>query len=64
MVLSRIEEEILKKISNGKSIKAMAIDLGLTEPTCETYRTRMYKKMRVVNAPHAVAWGFRRKYLV
>ena len=48
-MLSARESEVVSLIFQGKSIPEMAIILGLKDKTINTFRYRMYKKLKVKN---------------
>lgn len=63
-LVGETDREILVMIANGLSTKQMVEQLGLVESTVDSFRVRMYRRIKVRNAPQAVAWGFKNGYLI
>lgn len=57
--LTPVEKEIIQLTANGLTIKAIADTLHHKEPTIETYRTNLLRKLQVTNAPQLIAYAFR-----
>lgn len=61
--LNNVDIKIIRLMAEGTTQRQMASLLGYPEGTIETLRHRLYKKVKVFNAPHLVAWAFRNKVL-
>lgn len=61
--LNNIEIKIIRLMADGVTQRRMAKALGYPEHTIETYRYRLFNKIKVKNAPHCIAWAFRNKIL-
>jgi len=59
MNLTARQVTVLKLLADGASVEDMAHVLYLSEETIRTHRKALYRRMRVSNAAHAVATGFR-----
>ena len=57
--LTPTEREILKQVVEGKRNAAVAVSLGLSPRTVETYRTRIMRKLRIDNLPALVKFAIR-----
>ena len=57
--LTAIEGEILKLVVEGKSNAKVAVLLGLSPRTVETYRARLMRKLGVDNLPDLVKYAIR-----
>jgi DNA-binding CsgD family transcriptional regulator len=57
--LSFKENELIRAIAGGLTTKEMATQLKMSESTTETYRTRLIKKLGVVNTAGLVAYVYR-----
>jgi len=53
--LSKRETEVLEQIALGKRIKEVAIELGVSDTTIQTYLRRIYEKLQVHSQAQAVA---------
>jgi DNA-binding NarL/FixJ family response regulator len=53
--LSAREVEVLEGIAQGKRVKELALDLGLSISTVQTYLRRIYEKLQVNSQAEAVA---------
>lgn len=54
--LSPREREVLTLLAKGKTLQAVALELGLSFGTVGTYVARLYRKLGVNNRAQAVAW--------
>jgi len=54
-LLTEREVEVLTLIAHGKRIKEVAVDLGLSATTIQTYLRRIYEKLQVHSQAAAVA---------
>ncbi|WP_165823856.1 response regulator transcription factor [Pseudochryseolinea flava] len=59
VTLSNLESEMLKCIAHGLTTKAIAGEMKMTEPTAETYRIRLIKKLGVTNTAALLAYAYR-----
>ncbi len=50
---------MIRLIADGLMGKEIAGLIGKTEPTTDTYRTRLLKKTGTKNAPHLISWAYR-----
>lgn len=55
--LSAREFQVLRLIANGKPGKAAAIELGLSEKTISTYRSRIFKKLDITNIADLIRYA-------
>lgn len=55
--LSPREREVLQLVVEGKTSAAIAVDLGLSPKTVETYRSRLMGKIGVENVPQLVRFA-------
>lgn len=59
---SNREVQVLCGLGNGKTVKEIAQDLGISRKTVETYRTSMIKKLGLKSAYHlcyhAIRWVY------
>ena len=53
--LSKREVEVLDKLAHGRRVKEIAVELGLSETTIQTYLRRVYEKLQVNSQAEAVA---------
>jgi DNA-binding NarL/FixJ family response regulator len=53
------EKELLKAITTGATTKEIGPKLKMTSATAETYRTRLMKKLGVVNTAAMLAYAYR-----
>ena len=58
-VLTAREQEVLKYIAEGKSMKAIAADLGLSVKTIETHRLNIMEKLEIKNVAELVKYAIR-----
>jgi two-component system, NarL family, nitrate/nitrite response regulator NarL len=56
-VLTERQVAVLRSISVGRSNKAIAIELGLSEKTVKAHITAIFKILNVINRAKAVAVG-------
>ncbi len=56
-VLTRRQIEVLKQLSQGKSNKSIALELGLSEKTVKAHVTAIFKALNVINRTQAAAAG-------
>lgn len=61
--ISNIDIKIIKHMADGLTQNEMALLLGYPASTIETYRHRLFRKIKVKNAPQCIAWAFRNKVL-
>lgn len=54
--LTRKQRQMITLVSQGKSNRDIATELGISVRTAETHRTRIMKKIGVANAAELVAW--------
>ena len=59
MSLTFQEKELLKAIATGATTKEIGPQLKMTAATAETYRTRLMKKLGVVNTAAMLAYAYR-----
>lgn len=59
VLLNPIENELLKALAKGLTTKAIAAQMKMTEPTTETYRIRLIKKLGVSNTAALLAYAYR-----
>ena len=59
--LSARELEVLQLIANGKSSKAIAMELYISTNTIEAHRKQIIKKMAAKNMAEALSIAFRKK---
>lgn len=59
MRLTAREIEVLNGLAEGKTTKGHALELGLSESTVRTHRSKLYRKLGVVNAAQAVVAAYR-----
>jgi DNA-binding CsgD family transcriptional regulator len=57
--LTATEREILRQVVEGKRNAAVALSLGLSPRTVETYRTRVMRKLGIDNLPALVKFAIR-----
>jgi DNA-binding NarL/FixJ family response regulator len=57
--LTMQEKELLKAITTGATTKEIGPRLKMTSATAETYRTRLMKKLGVVNTAAMLAYAYR-----
>lgn len=50
--------DILQQASDGLTINEIASRLGVSEMTVKNIRMAIFRKLRAVNMPHAVAIGY------
>ena len=60
-MLSKREMDVLTLLADGSTLKAAALELGLSYGTIGTYVARLYRKLGVNNRAQAVAWFVRRE---
>ena len=53
--LTEREVEVLESIAQGKRIKEVAVELGISATTVQTYLRRIYEKLQVHSQAEAVA---------
>jgi two-component system nitrate/nitrite response regulator NarL len=56
-VLTRRQIDVLKQLSQGKSNKSIALELGLSEKTVKAHVTAIFKALNVINRTQAAAAG-------
>jgi DNA-binding NarL/FixJ family response regulator len=56
-VLTRRQIDVLKQLSQGKSNKSIALELGLSEKTVKAHVTAIFKVLNVINRTQAAAAG-------
>lgn len=61
--ISNLDIAIIRSLANGDDTTKTSIVVNRTYKTVETLRRRLYKKINVRNAAHAVAWGFKNKLI-
>ena len=59
MKLTDRELDVLKRISDGRTAKGIAADIGLSEDTLKDYSFRIRWKLNAKTIPHAVAIAVR-----
>lgn len=59
VLLSHQEAELLKALASGLTTKEIAVQLKMGEPTTETYRMRLIKKLGVANTAALLAYAYR-----
>lgn len=57
--LSRRELEVLRMLGAGKSVKDVATELGLSEKTVSTYRTRLLDKLELETTASLIRYALR-----
>lgn len=55
--LSDREFEVLRRLGTGRSVKEVAVELGLSPKTVSTYRTRLMEKMRFTSTSDLVRYA-------
>ena len=55
--LTRRQIDVLKQLSQGKSNKSIALELGLSEKTVKARVTAIFKALNVINRTQAAAAG-------
>jgi two-component system, NarL family, nitrate/nitrite response regulator NarL len=55
--LTRRQIDVLKQLSQGKSNKSIALELGLSEKTVKAHVTAIFKALNVINRTQAAAAG-------
>jgi two-component system secretion response regulator SsrB len=58
-ILSRREQEVLKRIAYGQATKSIAFDLGLSPKTVETHRQHIMAKLRLDNVADLTRYSIR-----
>lgn len=58
MKLSAQQREIITYMADGLSTKEIAIKLKHTVATIETYKHKIYKRLKARNAPHLVSMAY------
>jgi DNA-binding NarL/FixJ family response regulator len=58
-VLTATERNILKLVAEGKSNPEIAVTIGLSPRTVETYRLRLMRKLGIENLPSLVRYAIR-----
>lgn len=61
--ISNLDIAILRSLANGDDTAKTSIVVNRAYATVETLKGRLYKKIKVRNAAHAVAWGFKNKLI-
>jgi len=61
--LSRREFQVLRLVAEGKSGKAAAEELGLSEKTISTYRVRVLKKLQLGSTAELVQYAVRERLI-
>jgi two-component system, NarL family, nitrate/nitrite response regulator NarL len=56
-VLTRRQIDVLKQLSQGKSNKSIALELGLSEKTVKAHVTAIFKVLNVINRTQTAAAG-------
>jgi DNA-binding NarL/FixJ family response regulator len=59
VLLSFLENELLRALARGLTTKAIAGELRMTEATTETYRIRLIKKVGAPNTAALLAYAYR-----
>jgi len=60
--LSSREREILHALAAGRSLKAIAMDLGLSIKTVSTYKKRLFDKMGFKNSAELIIFGLKNSF--
>ncbi len=55
--LSRREFEVLQKLGSGKMVKTVARELGISQKTVSTYRTRILEKLRLKSTAELIRFA-------
>lgn len=55
--LSPRQEAVLRGIANGKLLKEISCELGISFKTAERHRTALYRKLKVQSAFEATRWA-------
>ena len=63
LTLTARELEVLQLVANGKSSKAIAIELFISSNTIEAHRKQILKKMEAKNMAEAISIAFRNKII-
>lgn len=58
-LLSEREAEVLALLADGHTYQQCAKVLGVAHSTAKTHAFHCYRKLRAINAGHAIAIGFR-----
>lgn len=51
--------EVLKLVAEGEPQKVVGLKLGISERTIKNHMTEIFKVLKAVSSPNAVAIGFR-----
>lgn len=62
-ILTNIDIRIIRMMADGLTHKEISTLLHYPEGTIETFRYRLFRKIKVKNAPHCIAWAFRNNVL-
>ena len=62
-VLTRKEQDIIRRVALGQSSRQIANDMQLSQRSVETYRYRIMRKLRVTNSAALVDYAFRNRLL-
>lgn len=54
---------LLQELADGKGLSQIGPKLGITAHAVSSRCQRLFQRIGVHNAAHAVAWGFRNHYL-
>ena len=57
------DRELMARIANGEKTPEIAKNMRHTVGAIEQYRHELYRKLNVRNAPHLVAYGFKKGIL-
>lgn len=63
LTLTARELEVLQLVANGKSSKAIAIELFISSNTIEAHRKQILKKMEAKNMAEAISNAFRNRII-
>jgi DNA-binding NarL/FixJ family response regulator len=55
--LSEREKQVLRRIADGQSNKAIASGMGITTKTVDKHLEKIYEKLRVTSRAEAILWG-------
>lgn len=61
--LTSVDKEIIRHLADGHTTKQIAELMKMTEPTTCTYRSRLFKKVGVINTAHLIAYAFKNRIL-
>jgi DNA-binding CsgD family transcriptional regulator len=58
------EQRLLQEMADGFEMKETADRLHISVKTVKSHRSNLYRRIDAMNAPHAVAIGFRKGWII